>query len=322
MNGRRGRHELWGTFSVRDHVRVGAFVAEVLLYDHLVIPVPPKEEPYQPSEWDRREANDWYPERQREILNILGDSATEVPWTAQWRHEWEGAAHEISARREMAGRVATELPIPIEEMDFILTGQLLQKVTPAMADGVVAVYYDSLGAFQDDLGLSPSNSILPGDALSVAIGRTFLMPQAVGDLDQLKRAVEVAHDPKYRERRRALYAWQQQFLTEAGTTDPPSIQKALDTMAKLVNDLDTSTEEQTAWTRLKRAFLFAQIGTGIASSIAMPPLAVANAAIALGQYVTTGKLANRAKPDPEVPSAALLVEARRDLGLPGYFTPV
>ena len=33
--------ELWGTCSVRDHLARNAFVAEVLLFDRLVVPVPP-----------------------------------------------------------------------------------------------------------------------------------------------------------------------------------------------------------------------------------------------------------------------------------------
>ncbi|MEP7107401.1 MAG: hypothetical protein ABI760_05450 [Ferruginibacter sp.] len=32
--------EGWGTFSVMDHQRPGAFVSEILLYDRLVNPVP------------------------------------------------------------------------------------------------------------------------------------------------------------------------------------------------------------------------------------------------------------------------------------------
>jgi hypothetical protein len=34
--------ELWGTFSVRDHLVSRAFVADVLLYDQLVIPTMPE----------------------------------------------------------------------------------------------------------------------------------------------------------------------------------------------------------------------------------------------------------------------------------------
>jgi hypothetical protein len=51
-------HELWGTCSVKDHQRPGAFVAKVLLYDEILIPVPPTVEDglsadEAASEWDR-----------------------------------------------------------------------------------------------------------------------------------------------------------------------------------------------------------------------------------------------------------------------------
>jgi hypothetical protein len=36
--------ETWGTFSVTDHLGRRAFVADVILYDRLVIPVPDAEE--------------------------------------------------------------------------------------------------------------------------------------------------------------------------------------------------------------------------------------------------------------------------------------
>lgn len=36
--------ERWGTFSVKDHQRKRAFVAETLLYDRLIIPYPPNPE--------------------------------------------------------------------------------------------------------------------------------------------------------------------------------------------------------------------------------------------------------------------------------------
>lgn len=35
--------ERWGAFSVIDHKNTAAYVPEVLLYDKLVIPVPPKD---------------------------------------------------------------------------------------------------------------------------------------------------------------------------------------------------------------------------------------------------------------------------------------
>lgn len=37
--------EQWGTFSVKDHLRSRAFVAEVILFDKLVIPRPATKQP-------------------------------------------------------------------------------------------------------------------------------------------------------------------------------------------------------------------------------------------------------------------------------------
>ncbi len=39
-----GDVSLWGTFSVVDHLRRRPFVADVLLYDRLVVPVPDGDE--------------------------------------------------------------------------------------------------------------------------------------------------------------------------------------------------------------------------------------------------------------------------------------
>lgn len=51
--------ELWGTFSVTDHRRRRAFIADVLLYDRLAIPIPDGVD-----EWNRWERSGRDPERQ------------------------------------------------------------------------------------------------------------------------------------------------------------------------------------------------------------------------------------------------------------------
>ena len=75
----------WGSFSVRDHLKEQAFVAELLLYDRLVIPVPP---PNNEGEWRRWARNTWKPDRQAELLQILGkDLCVRLPWTKELRHQ-------------------------------------------------------------------------------------------------------------------------------------------------------------------------------------------------------------------------------------------
>lgn len=82
--------EIWAAYSVRDHLSPNAFLADVVMYDHLVVPVPP---PGDTAEWDRWEEpeNGWEPKRQGELLDALGPVVTRVPWTKNRRDFWENS---------------------------------------------------------------------------------------------------------------------------------------------------------------------------------------------------------------------------------------
>lgn len=67
--------ERWGCFSVKDHKRPRAFIADVVLYDRLVVPYP-SDEPER-KEWKK---NKWAPERLLRMLDALGDLAIPVAW--------------------------------------------------------------------------------------------------------------------------------------------------------------------------------------------------------------------------------------------------
>ncbi len=67
--------QVWGTFSVKDHCDPSAFVAEVMLYDRLVIPRPPDER--ERSRWSEV---GWHPDRLDVLLQILGERAYVVDW--------------------------------------------------------------------------------------------------------------------------------------------------------------------------------------------------------------------------------------------------
>lgn len=78
-------HEMWGAFTVRDHCLKRAFVGEVLLYDQLVIPVPPDDEPDERQRWSRE---GWDHDRLDRMLAILGDLAQPVRWDTNHRQQW------------------------------------------------------------------------------------------------------------------------------------------------------------------------------------------------------------------------------------------
>lgn len=93
--------ELWGTFSVGDHLRRRAFVSDVLLYDRLVIPTPPESDV---GEQDRWRQMGWRPARQRRLLGLLGrNRVIRVPWTEFHRQSWETCYRE--AREAQPGGV-------------------------------------------------------------------------------------------------------------------------------------------------------------------------------------------------------------------------
>src|SRR5258706_11604002 len=106
MNENSDKYEMWGTFSVMDHLREGAFLAEVIMYDRLVIPIPPDPERAENSEdrvfaeqqWKRwEEVEKWNPKRQKILLDILKPVAVPVEWTRQrhlhWAAEYEKSKH-------------------------------------------------------------------------------------------------------------------------------------------------------------------------------------------------------------------------------------
>lgn len=89
---------LWGCYSVVDHLEPRAFVADLLLYDRLVVPVPSTAADAAGC-WDPK----WDPDRQRRLLDILGDFARHEEWSAplraQFQAEWSpgDAALDITA---------------------------------------------------------------------------------------------------------------------------------------------------------------------------------------------------------------------------------
>jgi hypothetical protein len=105
--------QLWGCYAVNDHMQSRPFVADVLLFERLVIPVPPEDDPEALKPWKA-----WQPDRQRELLDILGDIAYRVPWSSQLRRvfaaQWAaGIARVIDGeaeerRQDLAGGVSPQ----------------------------------------------------------------------------------------------------------------------------------------------------------------------------------------------------------------------
>lgn len=311
LQARERWHELWGTFSVRDHLEPGAFVAEVLIYDKLVIPVPPTTGdgvgPAQAlREAERWKASGWDPRRQEQLLAILGDRAQPIPWIAELQGQWHVRMREEFDQASRDG--------------YFMTGGVLQQFVPAMAKAWVAVsQYRSLEELEaDGIRRCAPNQKMPASTLLAVLGHELLLPDDPGkdDFDLLRRAVEVAGDPDYRLRRHALHEWQQDFVTTADWTDATSIKHALAHMESLVVALKTATAAQRKWGGLKRFFSLVGVaakGAAVVNPAFALPAAGAGVAASLGSFAVDE--ATRQVPVAGVPAATLIVDARERLGI-------
>src|SRR5690349_7271426 len=137
-----GKHELWGTFSVMDHLQKGAFLAEAILYDTLVIPVPPDPERaethedriFAEAQRARWETEGWKPDRLDSLIDILRPIAEPIPWDRARHGDWKSQY----ARYKTETRAGAAVDLG-HLMAGWMTGQVLLKDLPAKAAGAVAV---------------------------------------------------------------------------------------------------------------------------------------------------------------------------------------
>ncbi|RDV10477.1 hypothetical protein DXK94_08060 [Arthrobacter sp. RT-1] len=307
--------EVWGVYSVRDHLPTQAWAADVLIYDRLVVPVP---SPRGDEEWRRWQDRGWEPERQQRFLSILGEKAYPLEWSDYrqnlWRDLRENDLAKVTAQIEREGH-HRRITDAYMQTAMVLTAGLPAKVTAVNA---VATYRsaDELKAAVQMREVDPEAPVTQGQAV-VVIGREFLIPepgQFGSDEDLLRAAVELSSDSDYRRRRTAYWRWQREFLGEGIFVDPASVTAALEEMQDLVAD------EQRAIRRgqIRLATLFALcVATAGVGLLAGPlaPATVATAFLSVGQFVAGEAL-------EEVPSnapspAGLLISGRRDLGWRG-----
>jgi len=307
-------HQLWATFSVKDHCPPGAFVAEVLLYDKLLIPVVPTEEDgLSPedadAEWDRWLAAGWDPARQAEVTPILGDSAELIPWTSALQGEWK-------ARMESGFAAA-------RRNGYFESGTVLQRFAPAMARAVVAVSQYRSVADLERAGIRRRRpeTTLPAGSLLAVLGHELLLPDDPGqnELDVLGRAVAESQKDEYRNRRRALFQWQQKFLSSGAITDATSIRAALREMTNLVDQLKTATAAQKKWKFAKRFFSFLGIAAKGVALGGGPPLTIvggsAGVVASLGTFVVDQLSPSGPAEDSAIPAATLVLDAQGSLGV-------
>lgn len=102
--------ERWGSLSLDDHVDTEALIANVLLFDRLIVPVMTE----QPDRNERAYwvSRGWDPDLQSNRLNLLGDLAVRRPWDAKRRSLFRTRLDELIAEQGDAdGKQASEAEV-------------------------------------------------------------------------------------------------------------------------------------------------------------------------------------------------------------------
>ncbi len=302
--------ETWGTYSVRDHLVERPWAADVLLYDRLVIPVPvDPSAPAEGYEWQRWTEQRWDPGRQRRLLEVLGERAYPVLWNKYLQEEW---AQEW--RAGVAGQVDREADVvnPYE-----LTARLLTRGLPIRVTAVTAVAtYRSEAELTEALHLRAvgARQQMPAGQMAVVMGRKFLVPdrsEYSDDFALLKRAVDVASDDEFRNKRAAYWKWQRDYLNDALYADPDSIQDSIAAMSELVHEELHAVKMRKVKCVTMFAFCIASVGVSLLAA-PLAPLALAGAFLSIGQFSAEKVFAKQERSQPS--AATLLIAGRRSLG--------
>ena len=335
----------WGTYSVRDHIRPRAFVADVLLFDKLVIPRPATEKELlaeggqsvgedQMKRWRRMK---WKPERQRELLDILGefDLAIELPWGVQARQDWrtvyrspEGDLPECT-RSAFAQSIHNQVQMAGFDQEYVATGGALAlyvadelhndvarklfalaKTPGVPVEPVIA--YGAYSRMTAEQGLKVDKRPLPEamPASHMMFGWELFVPEdtSKSGAQLLREAAKLASRPDFIEARQSFHGWLKQMYS--GEVDS---EMAKGQMLKMLR-------EYTAMMRKTRRVKVARYAAKVVQLLApLAGLAGHTLGVAAGVTASAASLTvEQMIPIPQMPPglqpAAMLYDARKFFG--------
>jgi hypothetical protein len=208
--------EVWAGFSVRDHCLPRAYVAELLLYDRLIIPAPPPTDPDDPeSPWDPDAVGywtraNWNPDKLQSVVRRLRnpkyDRVTVVAWDKSLRQRWK---RQMQDTEEVLRNSHTAYDLTGDVLMSSLTGQRFRAVTGYPSD---AARFTRDAAREGMLApsLEAADAIPPRQQdLALRLGARFLVPDASGRPDEyvLDQALELSSSPEFAAKRREFYTW-------------------------------------------------------------------------------------------------------------------
>jgi hypothetical protein len=324
--------EVWGAFAVNDHLRRRAFVADLLLYDRLLVPFPSTEA--ERAQW---RIDGWEPDALERTLEVIEQHSREavlrVPWTdkrdAQVRRAWAQQVEVDRTRLQgnlyaaAGGRYSASRRYIVNEVEAARVARR-DKRTGYLA-GLNGVYGEVFPAYGSKAELEQEWSVQTPGAGTTADGENsnsrvwrlasmfrceLFVPEDSRrtDLDLLEEAVLLASRDDFREKRASFHALRREYL-HAGLDD-----------AEVLADLEERHQayrEITARTvlkgRLVNGLTIVGVGSAVAGTLTHPILALGAGLCELAKVAVHSMVPQRAIGEAQKP-VAMLYDARRAFG--------
>lgn len=260
--------ERWGTFSVRDHLRPNAFVADVLLYNKLAIPYPPdkrEEERWTIEKWDPRKLGE-----KREILR-KAQLLVDVPWNDSVKEKYTSRFEMASDIGEGAKNIDKD---PWTVSRLTIAKDFLPKETVSGKKIWPMIAYPSMKNYENDEHQKSKDE--NKSELIMVLSNQFLVPddKSKSSNELLREAIRLTESKGFPNKREALFKWQDEMIGMAIT--PQEAVQDLEEKLKQYNEILKKGRTKMIY---KYAFLAIEVALGIAGAKFGEPIAT-SAAIA------------------------------------------
>jgi len=331
---RRMPDDIWGTFSVEDAFRRRAFVADVLLYDRLVIPFPADKATEQ--RWEQRGHDLRVLQHKIEILRRR-KLVKVAPWTEHTTQVFRARleAGEVlgdePGLRQFLAEASYEAWVDYGATRTMLAEEVRGSGSPderAWMERPAGTYieaiaaYPSYGAFSRDFRLRMptgnetsargvhTSSGSQSRELAGVFGWELFVPEddRLTDEELLASAAELGARDELREMRRDFHDWRRTQVAR-GIADEEAL---ADGRRRLEAYRQASASVQTRM-RLLNAFTLVSIAGSLASGLVFPPAGVGAALFTAARFATERRLKHR-PPDSEARAFAMFYDAERHFG--------
>jgi hypothetical protein len=245
--------ERWGSLAVADHTSTRDLVANILLYDRLIVPVMSNQHDRdERAYWLKKE---WNPDLQLKRVEQLRGLAVPRPWDRSRREAFTTRFAELQNERL---DVADVDALALATTRHILTMEPVTEKLPGVERVDVLAAYNSASAIGNDFVIGEAKDDLQAQA--ILLTRRLAIPDYEDEEKALACAIELSRDEGFREKRSSLFDWQANAITQKWSPT-----EAVERIASMTDNYNDAVKNAAGTVRWKLAFLVCGIGLGFAT---------------------------------------------------------